>query len=115
MFKVFEDEATAEQFREMDKKEIQKFIEQSFLFSAIWSLCISVDTKDRRGFSDHFKKICNGEIDGVPKLKNKILPTNFDRGTIYDYCFIPQTNEWKSWIDFTNKDELDNFPKGSIV
>jgi dynein heavy chain len=46
-------------------------------------------------------------------LKNKILPPAFDRGTIYDYCYLPETNEWKNWTDFTNKDEIDQFPKGS--
>jgi dynein heavy chain, axonemal len=57
--------------------------------------------------------MCNGEIDSVPKLKSKILPSAFDRGTIYDYCYLPETNEWKNWIDFTNKDEIDQFPKDS--
>ena len=61
-----------------------------------------------------FKKLCNGEIDGVPKLKNTILPNAFDRGTIYDYCYLPETNEWKNWMDFTNKEEIDQFPKGSV-
>lgn len=57
--------------------------------------------------------MCNGEIESVPKLKSKILPSAFDRGTIYDYCYLPETNEWKNWIDFTNKDEIDQFPKDS--
>jgi hypothetical protein len=41
-----------------------------------------------------YKKIINGEVDDAPKLKNKILPGCFDRGTIYDYCYVPETNEW---------------------
>jgi dynein heavy chain len=61
----------------------------------------------------YFKQICNGEIDGIPKLKGKILPPAFDRGTIYDYCYYPEENVWKNWMDNTNKDELDNFPKGT--
>jgi hypothetical protein len=48
------------------------------------------------------------------KLKNKILPAIFDRGTIFDFCYLPETNEWKNWMDFCNKDELDQFPKGSV-
>jgi len=48
-------------------------------------------------------------------LKNKILPAAFDRGTIYDYCYLPESNEWKNWMEFTNKEEIDNFPKNSIV
>ena len=38
-----------------------------------------------------------------------------DRGTIYDYVYFPKTNEWKSWIDLSNKDEIDKFPKDSQV
>ena len=79
----------------------------------MWSLCISIDTEFRRPFDVHFKKLFNGEIEGVPKLKNKILPSAFDRGTIYDYCYLPEANEWKNWTDFSNKEEIDKFPKGS--
>jgi hypothetical protein len=88
-------------------------IESSFVFSSIWSLCCSITTDFRRPFDQHYKKICNGEIENIPKLKNKILPSAFDRGTIYDYCYMPATNEWKNWTDFTNKDDIDKFPKGS--
>jgi len=28
---------------------------------------------------------------------------------------MPKTNEWKNWMDFTDKDKIDHFPKGSIV
>jgi dynein heavy chain len=59
--------------------------------------------------------VCNGEIDGIPKLKHKVLPGAFDRGTIYDYCYLPETNEWKNWMEFTNKEEIDQFPKGTPV
>ena len=53
-------------------------------------------------------------------MKNKILPSAFDRGTIYDYCYQPEAGdsgagEWKNWIDFINKDEIDRFPKDSVV
>lgn len=47
-------------------------------------------------------------------MKDKILPSQFDRGTIYDYCYIPDTNEWKNWMEFTNKDEIDQFPKNAV-
>ena len=76
-------------------------------------MCCSINTEYRRPLDLQYKKICNGEIEGVAKLKNKILPSSFDRGTIYDYCYLPETNEWKNWVDFTNKDEIDQFPKGS--
>ena len=98
----------------LDKKETATIIESCFLFALIWSVCISINTECRRPFDQHVKKVCNGDLEGIPKLKNKILPSAFDRGTIYDYCYYPETNEWKNWMENVNKDELDNFPKGSI-
>jgi hypothetical protein len=47
----------------------------------------------------HFKKICDGSLEGVAKFKEKILPSQFDRGTIYDYFYNPETNEWKNWME----------------
>jgi dynein heavy chain len=43
------------------------------------------------------------------------VPPAFDRGTIYDYRYIPKTNEWKNWMEFTDKDKIDQFPKNSVV
>jgi hypothetical protein len=54
-----------------------------------------------------YKKICNGEIENIPKLKGKIMPSNFDRGTIYDWYYKPESNEWANWMDQCNKDEID--------
>jgi len=115
LLNVFDGENGETYYNSMDKKALAGIIEQSFIFAAVWSLCISVNTECRRPFDQHFKKVCNGEIEGLPKLKNKILPPAFDRGTIYDYCYLPESNEWKNWMDFTNKDEIDNFPKNSVV
>jgi dynein heavy chain len=28
---------------------------------------------------------------------------------------MPKENEWKNWMDFTNKDKIDDFPKNSKV
>lgn len=74
-------------------------IESSFLFAAVWSLCVSIKTECRKPMNMQFKKICNGEIDNIPKLKSKILPPEFDRGTIYDWCYRPESNKWENWMD----------------
>lgn len=111
MLKVF-DEGT---YTEADKKQKQTVIESCFIFSAIWSLCISINTEFRKPFDQRFKAICNGDLEGIPKLKHKILPPAFDRGTIYDYRYLPKTNEWKNWMEFTDKDKIDQFPKNSVV
>ena len=91
----------------LDKKVVHVVIESCFVFSCIWSLCITINTEYRKPFDQQFKKICNGELDNVKKLQKKILPTLFDRGTIYDYVYFNEKNEWKNWMDMVNKDTID--------
>ena len=43
------------------------------------------------------------------------MPAVFDRNTIYDYVYYPDTQTWKSWQELVNKDESENFPKGTLV
>lgn len=106
-----------QKYQERDKKEKNQVIEYCFIFCATWSMCISVyDITARKFFDTKFKQICNGDLENQQhKLKNKILPPTFDRGTIYDYRYLPDTNEWKNWMDFVDKESIDKFPKGSIV
>jgi hypothetical protein len=56
----FEDD----EFHKGDKKKIQSIIESSFLFAAIWSLCITVNTDCRRPFDKVFKEIVAGSMEG---------------------------------------------------
>lgn len=93
--------------QKLDKKVVHAMIESCFVFAAVWSLCISINTEFRRPLDQHFKKICNGEIEMGKKLTKKILPTLFDRGMIYDYVYFPEKNEWKHWMDLVNKDTID--------
>jgi hypothetical protein len=73
----------------MDKKQVHSLIESCFVFSVVWSVCVSINTEFRRPFDQQFKKICNGELDSMKvKLQKKILPSSFDRGLIYDYVFF---------------------------
>jgi hypothetical protein len=108
---VFEDE----EFHKGDKKKIQSIIESAFLFACIWSFCITVTTECRRAFDKVFKEIVAGSMEGQTiKLKHKISPSVFDKGTIYDYCYQPDLDSWKTWNDFIDKEEVDKFPRGSI-
>ena len=77
----------------IDKKQVHTVIESCFVFAAVWALCCTINTEYRRPFDLQFKKICNGELEGGKKLQKKILPTSFDRGTIYDYVYFPEKNE----------------------
>jgi len=90
-------------------------LSQCFLFACIWSLCVSINTEYRKPLDLYFKKVCDGSIDGIEKLKDKILPNAFDRLTIYDYCYDPSTNEWCNWMEHTNKDNIDNFDKNAVA
>ena len=113
LMKVFDDETLYPS--PLDKKQTAGILEQSFIFASIWSVCVSVNTEYRRPLDQHFKKVLNGDIEGIAKLKNKILPAAFDRGTVYDYVYYPETNEWKNWMDNTDKDKIDDFPRGTNV
>ena len=39
----------------------------------------------------------------------------FDRGTIYDYVYFPESNTWKNWLDMADASQRDKFPDGTIV
>jgi len=110
LLKNFDDpEFTAE----MDKRQVIQVVDNMFLFSAIWSICITCDTADRRKIDTHMKKVLDGSLEGIPKFQGnkKILPAKFDRGQIFDYIFEVKTNEWKHWMDDVDKDKIDAFPK----
>lgn len=111
LLNVFDDEKF---YESCDKKKVQAIIESSFLFACIWSLCITVTTEYRRPFDKYFKAVVAGQVEGLPKLKHRISPPIFDKGIIYDYCYTPETDKWCVWTDFSNKEELDKFPKNAI-
>jgi dynein heavy chain len=111
MLKVFEnDDYTADK----DKKLNISILDSCFLWAFVWSVCCVVDTQYRRPVDMYVKKVCNGEIDGLQKFNGrKILPGCMDRGTVFDYVYFAEKNEWKSWLDLTNRDDVDKFPKDS--
>jgi hypothetical protein len=84
LFKPFEDDNFC---KETDKKVIAQTIDYCFIYSCIWSICISCDTEGRKKFNKHFKDICEGALDHLKKFSRKVLNTCFDRGTIYDYVY----------------------------
>jgi hypothetical protein len=43
------------------------------------------------------------------------MPGCMDRGTVYDYVYFSEKNSWSSWMDLSNKDQIDKFPKDSQV
>jgi hypothetical protein len=113
LLKVFDDE----QFiKENDKKALAVIVDSSFIYSAIWSLCTSVDTDSRKKFDLHFKKICEGQYDGFKKFSNKkVLPNQFDRGTIYDYVYESREQRWRAWTELKDLSLRDQFEPGTLV
>lgn len=107
----FGEEGFLQKLEQKDKKAVVQFIDHSFVFSAAWSLCISIEGPYRRPFDKYFKEVCNGEIENLKKFNNrKILPPILDRGTIYDYVYKPETQEWAGWMKLVSEDDLGNFP-----
>lgn len=98
---------------ELDKRQATAVIDNMFLFSVIWSLCITCDTEYRRPIDGYLKKLCDGSVENLPKFSNnkKLLPTSFDRGLIYDYLYDPEKNEWRHWMADIDKDSIDKFPR----
>jgi len=95
----------------VDKKEVMKIIDSAFVFSCCWSLCVTINSQYRRPFDIYFKKVCNGEIDGLQKFNNRrILPSVMDKGTIYDYVYDAEKNEWRSWMSLVDQESIDKFP-----
>ena len=101
----------------LDKRQTTTIVDNMFLFSAIWSICITCSTEDRRNIDAHMKKVLDGNIEGIAKFQGnkKILPAKFDKGTIFDYVYDPKENTWKQWMEDVNKDEISNFPKEAKV
>lgn len=126
MLKVFDDESNIE---DNDKKQNLSIIDSSFVWSFVWAICATVDTQFRRPVDIYLKKVCNGEIDNIQKFNNrKIIPGCMDRGTCFDYVYFPvgyksnsgekiefEKNSWKPWNDLANKENIDKFPKDSVV
>lgn len=52
----------------LDKKTVLQIVDSSFVFACCWSLCVTVNTNYRRPFDLYFRKVCNGEIDGILKF-----------------------------------------------
>lgn len=102
-------------FKELDKKVIAQIIDSSFIYSCIWSVCISVDTDGRKKFDKHFKAICEGSLDHLKKFTRKVLNPCFDRGTIYDYVYDSTKNSWRPWTDLADMTARDKFPEGTVV
>jgi len=61
--KYFEDEKN---FEAIDKKQVIAMIGASFIFSCVWSVCVSINTEFRKPFDIFFKKVCNGELENMP-------------------------------------------------
>ena len=84
----------AEFYKSCDKKKVQSIIESSFLFACIWSFCCTVTTEYRKPMNKYFKDVVAGAVEGLPKLKHRVSPPIFDKGVIYDYCYLPELDKW---------------------
>jgi hypothetical protein len=105
----------------LERKKVIQIVDNCFLFAVIWSLCITINSDSpvagstnknetaRKAFDQRLKAICDGSLEKIElKFANKkLIPSKFDRGTIYDYVYHADTDEWEHWMEKINKDELD--------
>jgi dynein heavy chain, axonemal len=99
-----------------EKNRMIEWIDSTFLFACIWSICITVVGDNRKDFSEYLKGIYEGRHQNLEKFAGgKKMPAVFDRGMIYDYVYFGETMTWKQWYELVNKDEVDNFPRGTQV
>jgi dynein heavy chain len=112
LLKIFDD---PNYLQNLEKKKAIGIVDATFLFSAIWSVCITIGSDQRRKFDMHMKKVCDGGYEGVKKFANKkLLPSIFDKGLIYDYVYFPEEDQWRPWLDLTDRDQVDNFPRDAV-
>lgn len=106
MLKPFDNEKNLDEWNieKMDKKkEVEARIDGAFLFSVVWSFCITVTSEYRKPCNDKFKKLLLGDYDkGIKAPKKVIFP---DRATIYDHMYNIEENKWHNWMDLVNQDE----------
>ncbi len=109
LLKPYDDDFGDQKLNAADKKESEPRIDNSFLYSVVWSICCTCTGDYRVQVNQKFKKILLGDVEKGVKIQNKKF--NFpDRQSIYDYCYFPITNTWKNWHDFIEPKDLD-FPK----
>lgn len=114
LLKNFEDSSYTEN---LDKRQAVSTVDNMFLFSIIWSICITCNSEFRRPIDNYLKAICDGSIEGLEKFQGnkKIIPSQFDRGLIFDYCYDPAANAWKHWMADVDKDTIDDFGANAKV
>lgn len=114
LLKKFDDKAFT---AELDKRQAISVVDSMFLFSVIWSICITCNSEYRRPIDQYLKKVCDGSVENLPKFSGnkKILPAKFDRGLIFDYMYDVEKNEWRHWMDDVNKETIDDFGKEARV
>lgn len=79
-----------------DKNKVIEWIDSTFLFACIWSICITVTGDYRKDVSDYLKGIYEGRHQNLEKFTGgKKMPAVFDRGLIYDYVYFSETQTWK--------------------
>lgn len=59
LLKNFENESFA---KALDKRTSMQVVDNMFLFSIIWSLCITISSDYRRSIDQYLKKILDGSI-----------------------------------------------------
>ena len=54
--------------RSVDKRQAVQIVDNMFLFSVIWSICITITTDYRRAIDGYLKKVLDGSVENLPKF-----------------------------------------------
>ncbi|XP_058956956.2 dynein axonemal heavy chain 7 [Pocillopora verrucosa] len=108
MMDEFHDE---QKFKELNEREVAAWLECIFLFSCVWSLGASIDSRGRKDFDKILREVVEGPLSLESKSKYHILeivdppPRPFlcpfpSKGTVYDYRFVKEgMGKWELWTE----------------
>ncbi|KAI8904079.1 dynein heavy chain and region D6 of dynein motor-domain-containing protein [Gorgonomyces haynaldii] len=91
----------------------------SFIFSSIWSLGGTIDSKSRKQFDLFFKQLINGDNKQYKMPQDlKIEKPLPQEGSIYEYVFERDSKsggQWRLWTDTIEKFQIPNKAKFSSI
>ncbi|KAM9385712.1 LOW QUALITY PROTEIN: dynein axonemal heavy chain 3 [Pholidichthys leucotaenia] len=111
------DEISASEFSSMSSQQITIWLQNLFLFAAVWTVGGTITGDSRKSFDVFFRNLITGRIDEHPRpksiklKKNNIFP---ESSTIYDYYFHKGgQGQWNVWTVLIKEESL--IPAGAKV
>ncbi|XP_054711131.1 dynein axonemal heavy chain 3-like [Uloborus diversus] len=90
--------------------DTQRGIQSFFIFSLVWTIGATMNTKSRLLFDEFYRNLLLGGNLEHPKPKSfklnkqQIFP---EEGLVYDYMFNYENFSWVTWLNTLSKEELE--------